>query len=153
MTTQSTPLGWRRRQPLSLRRQQHLLGGVQLDSFNGLNFNNSASFGPATTPIAFGPSVSIYVLANPDTTAPVTIPNAVTMRSDADTTLIYTGHDAVTFSGGWTLGSVAGRRNNILQISNDFFPSATMIITGGWLATVDPILRSRRLPTITASSS
>src|SRR3954451_4175350 len=53
----------------------NLAGGVQLDAANGINFNNSASFGPATAPITFGTSTATSVIANPDTTAPLTIPN------------------------------------------------------------------------------
>ncbi|HVT29620.1 MAG TPA: autotransporter-associated beta strand repeat-containing protein, partial [Lacipirellulaceae bacterium] len=120
-----------------------LTHGIFLNTSAGVNFNNSKSFGSATTPINFldaatatslglsAPTNTFYVLANPDTTSPLTIPNPVTMRSDADTTLIYTGHDPVTFSGTWTIGSTAGGRYNRLQIGNTPFPSAEMIISGG----------------------
>jgi hypothetical protein len=54
-------------------------GGVQLNAPNGLNFNNSASFGPAAAPITFGSQAATsastsltYVIANPDV-GPVTI--------------------------------------------------------------------------------
>ncbi len=109
----------------------NLTGGVQLDAANGLNFNNSASFGPATTPITFGTSTATSVIANPDTTAPLTIPNSLTMRSDANTTIIYTGHDAVTFSGTWTLGTNLAIRTNTLLVGNNPFPTAKLIISNG----------------------
>ena len=112
-------------------------GGVVLDAANGLNFNSGNSFGPG--PITFGPQAATatttsltYVLANPDTTAPVTIANPVTMRSKdivnfpalANTTLIYTGHDATTFTN-YTLGT---SMNNTLTIANNSFLTAKMII-------------------------
>jgi autotransporter-associated beta strand protein len=109
----------------------NLVGGVQLDGANGLNFNSSTSFGPATTPITFGTSTTTSVLANPDV-ASVTIPNNLTMRSDANTTIIYAGKD-VTFSGVWTIGSAAGGRFSKLQVGNTTFPSSKMTISNGIL--------------------
>lgn len=111
-----------------------LTNGIQINAANGLNFNQPGSFGPTTLPLNFGTATTTYVIANPDTTAPLTMSNPVTMRSDADTTLIWTGHDAVTWSGAWTLGTgAAPGRNNKLQIANTQFPSAKMIISNGIL--------------------
>jgi autotransporter-associated beta strand protein len=116
-------------------------GGVQLNAANGLNFNNSASFGPATAPITFGSQAATsattsltYVIANPDV-GPVTIPNPVTERSFdsvnfpalVTTNLIYTGKNA-TFSSAWTLGT---GMTNALTIANSSFTTATLTLSGG----------------------
>ena len=110
----------------------NLLGGVQLNAANGLNFNNAHSFGPASTSIKFGTGATTYVIANPDTAAPITIPNALDFSSrstNASVNLIYTGHDAATFSGLTTL-SGAGFTTT-LTIGNTAFPTAKMILSGG----------------------
>lgn len=79
-------------------------GGVQLNSVNGLNFNNNASFG--TGPISWrglnGTTGGTSVLATPDATMPIAIANAVETTA---TTQIFVGLPAapVTFSGPWTL--------------------------------------------------
>ncbi len=103
-------------------------GGVILNTANGLNFNNSQSFG--TGPITYT-TINTAVLANPDTTAPVTINNPLTMpaQTTANKTMIYTGHDPVTFTN-WTLGdSPAGIAiSNVLTVGNTPFPSAKLII-------------------------
>ncbi|HEX4412565.1 MAG TPA: autotransporter-associated beta strand repeat-containing protein, partial [Lacipirellulaceae bacterium] len=70
------------------------------------------------------PTNTTYVLANPTTTSALTIPNPLNWRSDANTTLIYTGATAVTFSN-VTLGTGV---NNTLTIANNQFQSAKMII-------------------------
>ena len=76
-------------------------GGIVLATSGGLNFNTSNSFG--TGPITM--TVNTAVLANPDSTAPITVTNSVTMpaQTTANKTMIYTGHDPVTFTN-WTLG-------------------------------------------------
>jgi fibronectin-binding autotransporter adhesin len=79
-------------------------GGVQLNSVNGLNFNNNNSFGTGT--ISWrglnGTGSGTSVLATPDATAPITIANAVEAAAN---TQIFVGLPAapVTFSGPWTL--------------------------------------------------
>ncbi len=104
-------------------------GGVILNTANGLNFNNSQSFG--TGPITYNTAINTAVLANPDTTAPVTINNPLTMpaQTTVNKTMIYTGHDPVTFTD-WTLGdSPAGITvSNVLTVGNTPFPSAKLII-------------------------
>jgi fibronectin-binding autotransporter adhesin len=97
-------------------------GGVILNSANGLNFNNSASFG--TGPITYSATATTGVLANPASTAPVTIANATSMRSGTNSTLIYTGNQATTFTN-YTLGSTA---TNTLTVANNAFLTAKMII-------------------------
>ena len=79
-------------------------GGVQLNSVNGLNFNNDHSFGAG--PLSWrglnGTTAGTSVLATPDATMPITIANAVQTTA---TTQIFVGLPAapVTFSGPWTL--------------------------------------------------
>lgn len=109
----------------------NLLGGVQLDAANGLNFNNANSFGPSGTSIKFGNTASTYVIANPDTVAPLTIANPLDFSSRptaANMTLIYTGHDAVTFSSPTTLSPGF---TTSLTVANTAFPTAKLILAGG----------------------
>jgi fibronectin-binding autotransporter adhesin len=110
----------------------NLLGGVQLNAANGLNFNNSGSFGPAATSIKFGTGATTYVIANPDTVAPITIANALDFSSratNASVTLIYTGHDTATFSGLTTLSGATFTTG--FTVANTAFPTAKLILSGG----------------------
>ena len=105
-------------------------GGVSLNSSNGLNFNNAQSFGAG--PITWSATSTLAVLANPDTTAPLTITNSMTMQpvTAATKQIIYTGHDAVTFPD-WTLGdSPAGfpTFGNEITVANNAFTTAKLII-------------------------
>ncbi len=97
--------------------------GTVVNSVGGLNFNSADSFGPPTNTITFGTNTTTYVLANPDTTGPLTIPNPVIMRN-ANTTVVYTGHDPVTWTS-WTLGAGVV---NTLRVANTGFTSAKMMI-------------------------
>jgi autotransporter-associated beta strand protein len=105
-------------------------GGIKLNTANGLNFNNSQSFG--TGPITYT-TINTAVLANPDTTGPVTINNALTMpdQTTANKTMIYTGHDPVTFTS-WTLGNspagITPMIGNVLTVGNTPFPAAKLIV-------------------------
>jgi autotransporter-associated beta strand protein len=102
-------------------------GGVSLNSVNGLNFNNPSSFG--TGPISFSTTATAYTIANPDTSAPLTITNSVgTTRSTTSTTFTYAGHDAVTFTKPWTLGATA---TFTMAIGNSSFPTSKLILSGG----------------------
>jgi len=109
----------------------NLLGGVQLDAANGLNFNNANSFGPSSVSIKFGTTASTYVIANPDTVAPLTIANPLDFSSRAtaaNMTLIYTGHDKVTFSSPTTLSPGF---TTTLTVANTAFPTAKLELAGG----------------------
>ncbi len=103
-------------------------GGIMLNSANGLNFNNSQSFG--TGPITYT-TINTAVLANPDV-GNFTIANPLTMpaQTTVNKTMIYTGVAPVTFTN-WTLGdSPAGfpTVSNVLTVGNNPFPSAKLII-------------------------
>jgi autotransporter-associated beta strand protein len=101
-------------------------GGVSLNSANGLNFNNSASFG--TGPITYSAALGTAVLANPDA-GNFTINNPLTMRDNptGNVTMIYTGVAPVTFND-WTLGVDGVNFSNVITVGNNAFKTAKLII-------------------------
>lgn len=113
-----------------------LAHGVFINSSAGVNFNNTLSFGTTSTPINLvdaatetalalgGTAPTTFVLANPDTTASLTMSNPVQMRSDAASTVILTGHDTVTWTN-WTLGT---GQTGAIQVANSTFPNASVIM-------------------------
>jgi autotransporter-associated beta strand protein len=113
-----------------------LTHGVFVNTSSGLNFNNTLSFGTTSTPLTLvdaaletslalgGTAPTTFVLANPDTTAALTMSNPVAMRSDANSTVIFAGHDPVTWTN-WTMGTgVTGA----LQVANSTFPNTKTIM-------------------------
>jgi fibronectin-binding autotransporter adhesin len=98
---------------------------IQLNSGNGVNFNNANSFG--SVGITYSSTLTTAVIANP-TVGNFTIANAVTMPSGKSSTMIYTGTAPVTFTN-WDLGGGAGF-NSTLQIANNTFRTAKLIIDG-----------------------
>ncbi len=97
-------------------------GGTVLNTGSGLNFNTGNSFG--TGPITYSSTLTTGVLANPASTAPVTINNATSLRTGTNSTLIYTGNQPTTFTN-FTLGSTA---TNTLTVGNGSFTTAKMIV-------------------------
>lgn len=95
---------------------------IILNSGNGVNFNSANSFG--TNAITYSSTLATAVLANP-TVGNFTIANAVTMPTDKNSTMIYTGIAPVTFTN-WTLG--ASGFTSTLQVANNSFRTAKMII-------------------------
>jgi len=100
--------------------------GVTLTTSGGLNFNNDNSFG--TGRITWG--TSTVVLADPDVTSAITLPNAMTTRNAS--TLILAAAGPVTFNGAWTMpaGTSATHTTATLLVGNTPFPSTNITVKG-----------------------